>query len=388
MMKAPISAEDRNDRMVVLRFTAAGMVAVDPGDGKPGRWQAASTPAFRHAIPAPMRPPLHPWLPNGRTGDATLYLAATPGSGAMLFDCGDLSALPPRHLLRVETLLVSHTHMDHWADFDRLLRLLIGRPARLQLVGPAGFGGHVFHRLNAYAWNLADRIGADLVFEVVEVTSTGPWPRTRFRLHGGFAAEPLPPCPAASDGTVLRQGGLRIRAAALDHGTPCLGFAVEQDHQLNILAEALAARGLPAGPWLVGLKHAVASGAADALPIPLPDGNAVPLGTLRDLVAVTPGQRIAYVTDIADTPANRAGAIGLARGADILFIEAPFAAAHAALALDRQHLTTTAAGEIARAAGVRRVEPFHFSPRYQGQAARLLAEVAAAAGPDIAAPTG
>ena len=91
---------------------------------------------------------------------------------------------------------------------------------------------------------------------------------------------------------------------------------------------------------------------------------------------------LAYLTDFADTPENRATAIALAREADILFIEAPFAAADAALAADRRHLTTRAAGEIARAAGARRIEPFHFSPRYLGQEARMLAEVAAAAGRD------
>jgi len=48
------------------------------------------------------------------------------------------------------------------------------------------------------------------------------------------------------------------------------------------------------------------------------------------------------------------------------------------LARERAHLTTTAAGEIAREANVRRVEPFHFSQRYAGEEARMLAEVTAA----------
>ena len=38
------------------------------------------------------------------------------------------------------------------------------------------------------------------------------------------------------------------------------------------------------------------------------------------------------------TPENRAAAVSLARGADILFIEAPFAAADADIAADRRHL--------------------------------------------------
>jgi ribonuclease Z len=100
-------------------------------------------------------------------------------------------------------------------------------------------------------------------------------------------------------------------------------------------------------------------------------------------LTVTAGRKLAYVTDAANSPANRAAIVDLARGADVLFIEAPFAADDAAIAADRRHLTTRAAGEIAREAGARRVEPFHFSPRYQGQDARLLAEVAEAAGPGV-----
>jgi ribonuclease Z len=84
------------------------------------------------------------------------------------------------------------------------------------------------------------------------------------------------------------------------------------------------------------------------------------------------------VTDVADTAANRAAIVRLARNADLLFIEAAFAEADAALAAERAHLTTAAAGSIAREAGVRRIEPFHFSPRYAGEDDRMLAEVMAA----------
>jgi ribonuclease Z len=331
-----------------------------------------------------MRATLHPRLLNGRQGDPGVYLEALHQAEALLLDCGDLSALGPRHLLRVGVVAVSHAHMDHWAGFDRLLRLLIGREKRLQVVGPSGFAERLYHRLQAYTWNLVDRIPAELAFEVTEVVEGQAWPRARFRLQDGFRLERLAPRPAAPDGTVLRQGPLRLRAAVLDHGTPCLGFAVEEAMHVNVWRTRLEARGLPTGPWLAALKAAVAAGAPEETPITIEVRGAAPvthpLGALRDLVEVTPGQRLAYLTDFADTPANRAAAIALAREADILFIEAPFAARDAAHAFDRRHLTTQAAGEIARAAGARRIEPFHFSPRYEDAEARLLAEVHAAAG--------
>jgi ribonuclease Z len=107
----------------------------------------------------------------------------------------------------------------------------------------------------------------------------------------------------------------------------------------------------------------------------LSNAREMPLGALRSVLTVTPGQKIAYVTDAADTAANGAAIIRLVHNADLLFIEAAFAQEDAALAIERAHLTTAAAGRIARQAGVRRIEPFHFSPRYSGEEARMLNEV-------------
>ena len=100
----------------------------------------------------------------------------------------------------------------------------------------------------------------------------------------------------------------------------------------------------------------------------------MPLGTLRGAVTVTLGQKIAYVTDAADTAANRAAIIELVQNADVLFIEATFLQADAPLAAERAHLTAEAAGRIAREACVRRIEPFHFSPRYAEEEPRLMNE--------------
>jgi ribonuclease Z len=140
----------------------------------------------------------------------------------------------------------------------------------------------------------------------------------------------------------------------------------------------LLERELAVGPWLAELKRAVAQDRADDYPICVGGTHSQQLGELRDLLTITPGQKIVYVTDVSDTPANREAIVALARDADVLFIEAAFARADAGLAAERAHLTTEAAGELARAAGARRVEPFHFSPRYAGEEAGMLAEVSAA----------
>jgi ribonuclease Z len=162
-----------------------------------------------------------------------------------------------------------------------------------------------------------------------------------------------------------------------------LGFAIEEVAHVNVWKSRLAAMGLAVGPWLRELKQAVTEGrpADHLLRVPTGPGSAdtheMPLGVLSELLTVTPGQKIAYVTDAADTAANRAAIVKLVRNADLLFIEAAFMRADAELAAERSHLTA-AAGTIAHDAQVRRVQPFHFSPRYAGQEERMLNEVNAA----------
>jgi len=46
----------------------------------------------------------------------------------------------------------------------------------------------------------------------------------------------------------------------------------------------------------------------------------------------------------------------------------------------KNHLTATQAGTIARLAGAKAVQPFHFSPRYEGREAALIGELRAAWG--------
>src|SRR5450759_1947688 len=100
-----------------------------------------------------MRPIITPELVNGPFGDPALYLDFRFERRAMLFDMGDLAALPPKKILRLSDVFVSQTHMDQFAGFDRVLRICLGRDTALRLYGPPGFLDHVGHKLAAYTWN-------------------------------------------------------------------------------------------------------------------------------------------------------------------------------------------------------------------------------------------
>ena len=328
-----------------------------------------------------MRPLFHPSLVNGRYGDPTVYVETLFEKRCLLFDVGEIASLAPRRIRRIDQIFVSHAHIDHFVGFDHLLRLFVGHEKSVQLFGPSGFAERVFHKLQAYRWNLVESYPCDLVFVVSELATTNSISTTQFRLRKAFEAEPSVSRKTVA-GVLCDEPTHRVSAAILEHCTPCLAFALQEAAHVNVWKNRLLERGLPVGPWLRSLKKAVVERRADDHLIRIDEAatsdRLVPLAGLRDLLTVTAGQKIAYVTDVADTPANRAAIVALIENADVLFIDAAFAGADAALARDRAHLTTTAAGEIAREANVRRVEPFHFSPRYRGEQERMLAEVMAA----------
>ncbi|RLC06384.1 MAG: hypothetical protein DRH90_03480 [Deltaproteobacteria bacterium] len=72
-----------------------------------------------------------------------------------MFDLGDIHALSTRDILKLTDVFVTHTHMDHFAGFDRLLRIFLGREKQLHLFGPQGFIRNVEGKLGGYQWNLA-----------------------------------------------------------------------------------------------------------------------------------------------------------------------------------------------------------------------------------------
>ncbi len=329
-----------------------------------------------------MRPIITPELVNGPFGDPALYLDFRFERRAVLFDLGALEALAPKKILRLTDAFVSHTHMDHFAGFDRVLRICLGRDTALRLYGPPGFVGHVGHKLAAYTWNLVDNYPADFCLLVHEVDPDGQVRVVRFRSHARFEPEPLPGF-QAREGVLREERAFRVRAAFLDHSTPCLGFAFEEKAHVNVWKNRLAELGVPVGPWLKELKRAVSEGQPPATPIAARwhdrDGaheRVFALGELQERsLQIVPGEKLCYVTDVVFHEQNQARIAALGSGAELFFIECVFLEEEADHAARKFHLTAAQAGRIARAAGAKTVVPFHFSPRYAEREADLRAEL-------------
>jgi ribonuclease Z len=332
-----------------------------------------------------MRSLFEPRPVNDAFGDPGLYVDFRDERRALLLDLGDITVLPPRKLMRVSHVFVTHAHMDHFSGFDHLLRVVLGRKAGVVLFGGPDFIAQVEHKLRADTWNVVHRYEVELVIDVREIGVEGRGQRARFSSRTRFEREPCASFEPVDD-VLHEETTFRVRGRFVDHDVPCLAYAIEEKARVKVGKDRLEALGVSTGSWLRELKEAVRTGAPDATPIEARwrdrDGEHAltrNLSELRHLVLdVVPGQRIGYVTDLRYTEANVRTLAQLLAGVDLLFIESVFLDEDGEHALRKNHLTARQAGEIARRVGAKAVVPFHFSPRYEGRSAALIAEVQAA----------
>lgn len=196
----------------------------------------------------------------------------------------------------------------------------------------------------------------------------------RFRLQAGRKGrEPLEEREIRED-VLLEEPDFRVRAATLDHAIPVLAFAFEETKAIHVRADRLAELGLAPGPWLSLLKRLLLEGRGDRI-VPLPDGSERKASDLDAELTYSPGQKLAYATDLDESEANQRALSALASEARILYCEATFVEEDRELARATQHLTARGCARIAASARVEKLVPFHFSKRYEHDPGRVYREV-------------
>ncbi|MEZ5541751.1 MAG: MBL fold metallo-hydrolase [Pseudomonadota bacterium] len=311
-------------------------------------------------------------LVNGVFGDPLLHARLRHRRRSFLFDLGEGTRLPARVAHQVSEVFITHAHIDHIAGFLWLLRSRIGEQSRCRLYGPPGLAVNIDGLMRGILW---DRIGDNGPrFEVYELHATH---LRRCVVQAGRPGCELLEERVAQAGVILNEPEFRVRATTLTHVSPVLAYAFEPVCEFKVRKDRLQARGLVPGPWLGELKRRLQCG-EDRVRINLPDRSAQSVRALADdLILVVPGKKLVYATDFADTADNRERVVALAHGAHTLFCEATFRADDVTQAARTAHLTTRACAEIAEAAGVARLVPFHFSRRYEHEPAAVYAEIAA-----------
>lgn len=311
-------------------------------------------------------------LINGLDGDPALYVQPNQSSDCLLIDAGSLDKLSNRELLKIRVLAVTHTHLDHFIGFDRLLRVNIPHFRTLEIIGPTGIVANVRGKLQGYSWNLL--VPGQLNFVVHEINSAGMAEAFYLTNMNGFQPEPLdnykddPPGVGGQARSVklTTVNDFDIKAVVVDHGIDVLAYYVSMPDSMIVSKKALNKLGIKPGPWISDLQKIASSGdlrgSVDAFGVQL---DAATLAS--QILERRSGERFIYVTDMVFSRENLVRVQALSDlPVDLLVCESNYVKADRDKAISKRHLTTYQAALIAAAIGAKKLQIFHVSNIYGG----------------------
>ena len=199
-----------------------------------------------------MKPLFHCRLLNGSIGDPALYVEILHAGRALLFDLGDIGSLTEAKILKLTHVFVSHTHMDHFYGFDRLLRVVLGRDKQITVYGPPGIASHVAGKLSGYTWNLVRDY--PLVLRVGEINQD-TIDYQCFTCSEQFVCDANGSVPF--EGVVEENPHFKVESVQLDHRIPSLAFSLKERFHINVNKDSLLKAGYRVGPWLRDLKNLI-----------------------------------------------------------------------------------------------------------------------------------
>jgi ribonuclease Z len=321
-----------------------------------------------------MRPTFFPRLVNGPLYDPVVFVHILNQRSAVLFDCGWFLGLSNGEILSLDAVFISHPHMNHFMGMDHILRTILHRTKPLHVYGPEGITDKVLSKLNSYTWNLTQDYSLEVIIHEVsehEILSTIAPARDGFRPHGEKRSE--------REGlTIAHHPRYLVDAVILDHNIPCLGYVLKEPFHINIKSEAVDQLGYDAGPWIGRLKeHAMAGRMQELISVSTRKGmkEARVSELMDEFVITSPGQRLAYITDLRYSEGNIARIRDIASQVDVLFIEAFYLNELNEQAQEKAHLTARQAGKIAAMVNAKKVVPMHVSPKFHDRMDEVLQEM-------------
>jgi len=278
-----------------------------------------------------------------------------------LCDCGYASDIGIREAKNVQGFFISHTHIDHFCNFDAIMRHQLPLGRQVVICGPENIGQNVQSKLRAYNWNLISKEDQVVSYQVREVLAM-----SQIRIYELTAPDwELKTIDDVHSEIVFENEVFKVRYTLLDHGTPVLAYLFEEHPVIKLKKECP----FPAGAWIRLLKDCYLNGKPH-LTIEIEQQGTFQASDLFVYLEERQVFKLGYVVDHAISEENHQKIIAMCNGADELYIEAFYRDDERELAHKNNHSTAKASGQVARLANVKKLIPIHFSRRHQSEDAR------------------
>lgn len=273
-----------------------------------------------------------------------------------LCECGDASDLSVKEVQNCNAIFISHTHIDHFVNFDAVIRHQIGIQRKVIICGPQGIAKQVQSRIKSYTWNLIQK-GA-ILYEIREVLSD--------KQIIVYELEPpiwdLKEIRTISDNTIFEEKSFVVTSTLLDHKTPTLAYQFKENDTIKI---DIKSSGFQGGKWVKELKEAFQNNATETIiSIGEKDFKAK---DLFHLLHIQKGDSLGVIMDHAANKENHEKIIAHFLNCNKVFIESFYKQEDKALAELNYHSYSSMSGKVMKDAQVKEAIPVHFSRKYKSE---------------------
>ncbi|TAG03335.1 MAG: peptidase [Cytophagia bacterium] len=289
--------------------------------------------------------------------DVCLQLSLPNHKYFYLCDCGQASDLTIADVKNLNGLFMSHTHIDHFYNFDMLLRHQLPVTRQIVICGPKGIAKNVQAKLLAYNWDILlteEQAANALSYQIREITEKGIFlyelhtPQWKLERKGKLKNEYL-----------YENEVFKVKYAILNHNTPSIAYSFIEHSKISMKENCP----LKAGEWIKLLKKAFQEKNNQQI---INIGNeSFEAKDLFQYLEEKQGFQVSFVMDHLACEENHQKIIQLCKNTDELYIEAYYLSEEIDLAIKNHHSTAFISGKIAKEAGAKKAFPIHFSRRHQ-----------------------
>jgi len=268
-------------------------------------------------------------------------------------ECGDARNWTVKEVQNANAVFISHTHIDHFVNFDNVIRHQIGIQRRVVICGPKEIATQVQAKLKSYTWNLIEK-GA-IVYEIREMLSENEIKVVELEPPFWELVEKN----RLKSNVLFQEKGFVVTGILLDHKTPTLAYKFQEQDTIKIDLQASSFRG---GKWVKILKEAFERNDSERS-ITIEDKTYL-AKDLFHLLHVQKGDSLGVIMDHAANSDNHAKIIQHFSHCQKVFIESFYKNEDQAFATTNYHSYAAMSGKIMREAKVLNPVPVHFSRKY------------------------
>ncbi|MGG7440813.1 peptidase [Chryseobacterium arthrosphaerae] len=279
-------------------------------------------------------------------------LIKVPNSGKhYLCDCGEASLLTVKEVQSVSALFISHTHIDHFSNFDGIFRHQIGSGEKVVICGPGNIHQQVEARLKSYTWNLIDEKAIE--YEIREIISKEEINVYTLRPpHWNLEF-------VKTQNFLYEDEYVNVDFAVLDHKTDSVAYLFKEKDSVTFNENA---SGFRKGKWISELKAAFENNDPNK-EIEIEE-TVYKAEELFSLLTRNSGFKLGVIMDHAASEENYEKIKAVFEGADLVYIESFYKDSDQDFAELNYHSFASASGKIMNECKAKEAIPIHFSRRY------------------------